>query len=90
MLLQSHAIFHGLISSDIEGSEDNSQKRMQRSGFAGINTEVMAWIHLLQAASVCICGVCCICLLYMLYLVSKLAQRPQWVCVYGGSHAMIR
>lgn len=37
--LQEHALFHGSISSEIEGGEEAS-KRMQRSGFAGFNTEV--------------------------------------------------
>ena len=37
--LQEHATFRGNISSKLEGGEDPS-KRMQRSGFAGFNTEV--------------------------------------------------
>ena len=49
---QNHGIFRGLICSDIDGSEDNTSKRMQRSGFAGINTEVMAQIYLLHASAV--------------------------------------
>ena len=39
LLWQDHAVFHGSISSDLEGGEQPST-RMQRSGFAGMNTEV--------------------------------------------------
>ena len=40
-------------------SEDGPSKRMQRSGFAGINTEVMAQMHVLYLVYLsAVCAVC--------------------------------